>query len=139
MSMPGAGVGAAIGAGAAMGAVAGEVQDLVAAAEAGRFSVSPQAADRLIAALQTMQDGLAAQRWNLRLIGRKTPLGTSEIGLAIGEKTALMAAGGEGSLEAAHRQLEAMLPRLIQALQASTAHYQGADEGSATGITGAGG
>lgn len=121
-----------------MGAVAGEVQDLVAAAEAGRFAVSPQAADRLTAALQNMQNELAAQRRNLGFIARKTPLGTSEIGLAIGAKNALMAAGGPDSLEAAHRQLEALVPRLIQALEASTAHYQVSDEGSATGITGAG-
>lgn len=136
MTMPEVATGA--GAGATMGAAAGAMQELVAAAEAGRFSVSPQAADRLIKALQNMQNDLAAQRWNLRLIGRKTPLGTSEIGLAIGEKNSLMAAGGEGSLEAAHRQLEALVPRLIQALEASTAHYQVSDEGSATGITGAG-
>lgn len=134
------GIAGAMGAAAAgAGATAAGMGEIVAAAEAGRFSVSPQAADQLIRVLQNLQDGLDGQRDNLMEIGRATPLGASPIGLTIGHKNARMGAGDPDSLHARHEELVAMVPRLVEALQKSTANYRESDEGSAAGITGTGG
>lgn len=131
------GIAGAMGAAAAgAGAAAAGMGEVVAAAEAGRFSVSPQAADHLIRVLQNLQDGLIGQRNDLGLTAQETPLGTSPIGLAIGHKNARMGAGDPDSLQARHAELEAMVPQLIEALQKATANYRASDEDGAAGITG---
>ncbi len=134
------GVAGAMGAAAAStGAAAADMGEIVAAAEAGRFSVSPQAADQLIRVLQSLQDGLDRQRDNLMEVGRATPLGTSPIGLAIGQKNARMGSGDPDSLQARHEELTAMVPRLIEALERSSTSYRESDEAATADVTGTGG
>ncbi|WP_181188337.1 hypothetical protein [Actinopolyspora mortivallis] len=104
------------------------MRGLIAAANKGEFTITPDAGDELITIFQELEDRLQKRLAQIDIAKRRTPLGPSPAGRAISDFNKQVASGDNESLEHLITSMRNQTPQVVEAIKKAMATYQQHDE-----------
>ncbi|GGM44173.1 hypothetical protein GCM10012275_14000 [Longimycelium tulufanense] len=105
-----------------------------AASSSGGFAVDSATGQKMKDALTRIQDSVDRMLGQMKVVQRRTPLGSSPIAQAVAEKNELAAGGDNESAEYVLRKYKEVLAQAVEAVEKSVSNYDNAELGNVSAV-----